>query len=341
MSGLDDLEARPWESDFHQAMRRIECAFPELPRAGEAFSPKEEPVRLGQDPSLEFVPAALRQFRAPREGKPGRLRVGFLGLFGPQAPLPLHFTEQARNRQRGAGDRTLGAFVDLFQHRMLLLFHRAWAVNHPAVREDRPYEGSFRRYLAALAGALGRPHGPTLEQAQLGFVARFLQPARNAEGLEAILGEYFACPVRVREYMPEWLEIPKSQAWCLGRSPEQSTLGHSTVVGRRVFQPSQKFRVELGPLSLPSFQGFLPGTAGFKELQELVSGYAAPELSWDLRLRLAPRQRPNFRLGRAGRLGRDIWLGRSPEQRSGAESGAARSTREEDVIVDPQRRASA
>jgi type VI secretion system protein ImpH len=341
MSSLDDLEARPWESDFHQAMRRIECAFPELPRAGEAFSPKEEPVRLGQDPSLEFVPAALRQFRPPREGKPGRLRVGFLGLFGPQAPLPLHFTELARNRQRLLGDRTLGAFVDLFQHRMLLLFHRAWAVNHPAVREDRPHEGGFRRYLAALAGALGRPQGPTLERAQLGFVARFLQPARNAEGLEAILGEYFACPVQVREYLPEWLEIPQSQAWRLGRSPEQSTLGHSTVVGRRVFQPSQKFRVELGPLSHATFQRFLPGTTGFKELTELVSGYAAPELSWDLRLRLAPRQRPNFRLGRTGRLGRDIWLGRRADQRPSSNEGTVLTSREEDVIVDPRAHASA
>jgi type VI secretion system protein ImpH len=263
------------------------------------------------------------------------LRVGFLGLFGPQAPLPLHFTELARNRQRGAGDRTLGAFVDLFQHRMLLLFHRAWAVNHPAVREDRPREDSFRRYLLALAGALGGPHNATLGRAQLAFVARFLQPARNAEGLEAILGQYFACPVRVREYMPEWLEIPPSQAWRLGRSPEQSTLGHSTVLGRRVFQPSQKFRVELGPLPLTTFQSFLPGTPGLAALEELVSGYAAPELSWDLRLQLAARERPDFRLGKAGRLGRDIWLGRRADQRRGIELGGPR---EEEVIVVPRLR---
>jgi type VI secretion system protein ImpH len=109
------------------------------------------------------------------------------------------------------------------------------------------------------------------------------------------------------------------------------------VVGRRVFQPSQKFRVELGPLPLATFQSLLPGTAGLEELEELVSGYAAPELAWDLRLRLAPRQRPDFRLGKEGRLGRNIWLGRRADERAGAKSGAPR---EEEVILVPRARAS-
>ncbi|UCE31921.1 MAG: type VI secretion system baseplate subunit TssG, partial [Burkholderiales bacterium] len=45
------LEA-PWAFDFFQALRRIEAAHPELPRLGEAQRPRDEPVRMGQEPSL-------------------------------------------------------------------------------------------------------------------------------------------------------------------------------------------------------------------------------------------------------------------------------------------------
>jgi hypothetical protein len=38
------------------------------------------------------------------------------------------------------------------------------------------------------------------------------------------------------ELADEWLDIPESQAWRLGRRREQSTLGESTLVGRRVLQ---------------------------------------------------------------------------------------------------------
>ena len=335
MSPLDALATRPWDFDFHQAMRRIDCSFRELPRAGEAHTPEQEPVRLGQDPSLEFSPAALRRFVAPEAGTKGKLRVGFLGLFGPHSPLPLHFTELAQNRQRGAGDRTLGAFVDLFHHRALLLLHRTWTMSQPTARHDRPEEDGFGAYLSALSGEVGPRAGGACQRQRWSFAAHFMQPKRNADGLEAMLGAYFACAVQVREYMPEWLDIPESQAWRLGRSREQSTLGESTVVGRRVFQPSQKFRIELGPLSHADFERLLPGSAGFAELDRLVSAYVGAELAWDVLLRLASTERPRLRLGRSGRLGRDTWL-QPAEGQTESPRRPLGSNRDQDLLIDPR-----
>lgn len=312
MKALAELESQPWAFDFHTALRRIECAFPDRPSSGLAAHPAEEPVRLGQDPSLSFAPAPIVSYRAPTAERVGRLKVAFLGLFGPNGPLPLHLTEHARDRMRGVGDRTFAAFVDLFHHRMLLLFHRAWAASQPTVGQDRPETNPFAQYLGSLCGlgspgVLGRDAIP--DHAKFQFVGRLMSPARNAQGLEAMIGSYFGLPVTIEEFSGDWLELPPENRWKLGYSPDVSALGMTSIVGRRVFQRTQKFRVVLGPLTRPDFQGMLPGGARLDTLAHLVRAYVGDELAWDLRLVLSPEERHQLALGRGNRLGYDAWLG--------------------------------
>ena len=76
-------------------------------------------------------------------GDPAKLPVNFLGLFGPNGPMPVHITEYARERQLNAHDPTLVGFLDLFHHRILSLFYRAWAVNQKAADLDRPKDARF------------------------------------------------------------------------------------------------------------------------------------------------------------------------------------------------------
>lgn len=312
-AALTELTTRPWSVDFHQALRRIDASFPHLPRAGHAPSPRLEPIRLGQDPALAFAPAALARFQPPSAGSRGRLLVGFLGLLGPQGALPLHVTELAHERAR-AGDCALSDFLNLFQHRMLLLLHRAWASADAAAREDRPHDGAFRRYLSALCGQpapAANAHPAVSQRAHWAFSACFLHPARPPAGLETVLSHYFGCTARVHCFVPDWLELPPSLGWRLG-CHGLGQLGVSTVVGRRVYQPSQKFRVELGPLSHAAFEQLLPGAPGFTQLSSLLGSYAGPELRWELLLRLEQSEQPALHLGKRGRLGRDAWLAAGP-----------------------------
>jgi len=58
LSALAALLENPHAFDFFEAMRRVECAWPALPRLGTATRPSDEPVRLGQQPSLDF-PATM------------------------------------------------------------------------------------------------------------------------------------------------------------------------------------------------------------------------------------------------------------------------------------------
>ena len=328
MNPLADLEAEPWSFDFHTALRRLDCAYPDRPPSGHAARPAEEPVRIGQDPSLAFAPAPIRSFRSPSPERSGRLRVAFLGLFGTQGPLPLHLTEHARDRMRGVGDRTFAAFVDMFHHRMFMLFHRAWAASQPAVGQDRPGSNPFAGYLGALCG-LGAPglleRDPLPDHAKLQFVGRLMHPGRNAAGLRAIVGAYFGLPVEIEEFAGDWLELPAENRWRLGYSAEVSELGKTSIVGRRVFQRAHKFRVALGPLERRDFQSLLPGTKRLEALAHLVRTYVGDELNWDVRLVLHPEERRQLALGRGSRLGYDAWLGKNQSAGVGTE----------ELVVDP------
>lgn len=121
---LDALEAHPARFDFYAALRQLECAFPHLPRIGQAARSADEAVRFGQQPSLAFEPAILA---ALKPGNTPKLLLNFFGLMGANGPLPIHLTEYVRDRQRNRNDPTPAAFFDVFHHRMISLFYRAWA----------------------------------------------------------------------------------------------------------------------------------------------------------------------------------------------------------------------
>lgn len=312
---LRALARAPYEFDFHQAMRRLERAFRELPRWGEALRPTDEPIRLGQDPFLNFAPSTILGFTPASEKRPPRMAVAFLGLFGPHGPLPLHLTEYVRERIRNVGDETFAAFADVFHHRMLVLFHRAWAQSRPAVSRDRPRTDRFLTYVGSVAG-LGLPslrgRDPALHLARLHYAGRFSMAVRNPDGLRALLVGSLALPVAIEEFVGEWLPLPDAARFRLGFSAEVSSLGQTTVLGPRTFSRSQKFRVVLGPLSERDFSRFLPNGAGLSDLTALVQSYVGQELMWDVELVPAKSIGTQLRLGRNGRLGFDAVLGRPP-----------------------------
>ena len=85
---LAGLAQAPWDFGFCHTLRRLDCLQPERPRIGASPRPADDPVRLGQRPSLRFAPAELAALEQPPGGLPPRLLVYFLGLLGPNGPLP-------------------------------------------------------------------------------------------------------------------------------------------------------------------------------------------------------------------------------------------------------------
>lgn len=306
------LRDQPDGFEFFEALRRLECAYPQRPRLGESAKPSEDALRLCHTPSLAFPASALERYSPAGDGKPARLHGLFLGLFGPNGPLPLHLTEYAMDRQRNAKDSTLVAFADIFHHRMLSLFYRAWACAQPTVQWDRPEEDRFRLYVGALVGLStrgleGRDALP--DQFKRFFAGRLVAQARNAEGLRGLLEHFFHVPVRVLEFVASWMRLPKEAHLRLGSSPEVAGMGRTAVMGEYVWGSQQRFRLRLGPLTRAQFGNFLPGGEALRQLVAAVKTYVGEEKAWDVQLVLKRDEVPSTRLGQSGRMGLTTWLG--------------------------------
>jgi type VI secretion system protein ImpH len=307
---LEALAASPYRYDFYQTMRLLECLWGDQPRWGTAPRPADEPVRLCQAPDLSFAPTAIAAFDAGTDRARPRLTVYFGGLFGPNGPLPQHLTEYARERLRNAGDPTICRFLDLFHHRFLALLYRAWAQAQPHVSRDRPEADHVAGFVASFIGvtpASFRHRDGLPDPAKLFHVSTLARHVRNADGLAAILHQFFDVPVRIEEFVGHWLLLQRRDCTSLGRSG--AVLGAEAVLGRSVWDRQSKFRIRLGPLTWRQYESFLPGHGPLQRLVDWVRFYLCFELDWDVRLVLGRREVPPLQLGRGARLGWTAWLG--------------------------------
>ena len=95
------------------------------------------------------------------------------------------------------------------------------------------------------------------DEAKLFHAGALIRQVRNAEGLAAILQQFFRVPVQIEEFVGHWLGLSVGERTRLGR--EGATLGSGTVLGSRVWDRQHKFRIRLGPLCLDQYERFLPG----------------------------------------------------------------------------------
>lgn len=308
---LRALEREPHRFGFFQALRKLECEFADRPRLGEGKRLRDDPVRLGQEPSMAFAPSTLSRFDGGKEGRAPRLFSYFFGLFGPNGPLPVHLTEYAHERILHEDDETFSRFADVFHHRLLSLFYRAWATTRPEVSFDRPSGDYFGEYVASTFG-LGfeslRERDAMPDLAKLHHAGLLALQTRNARGLESIIESYFCVTTRIQEFVGQWLDLPHEYRCRLGSSRDTGILGHNLVVGARVWECQQKFRIRMGPLTLRDYERLLPRGESQTRLEAIVKNYIGRELAWDVQLILKRREVPRLELGGSGRLGWTTWL---------------------------------
>lgn len=318
LAPLDGLEAAAYRFDPFEALRRIECAYPERPRLGASARPADDAIRIHQTPSLGFAPAALVRYRGAADSCPGVLEQYFFGLFGPNGPMPLHLTDYAHDRLHNHRDSTFAAFADIFHNRFAALLYRAWATSRPAVSGDRPEDDRFSDYMDSLIG-LGQPAMRERDRwpdaAKRFFAGRLASAARGPEGLEAVLVDFFALPMRIEEYAGEWVRLgPDVQmrlgaALGLAESPGAGCgLGVDTIIGEAAWSAEHRFSIVAGPLDREQFLSFLPTERRLAALASIVRNYTADELAWELVLLIRARDVPATRLGEEGILGWTSWL---------------------------------
>jgi type VI secretion system protein ImpH len=304
-SAEQKLFDEPYRFQFFQAVRLLERLLPErLPVGrvsdeGQVIAPSREVARFRSHASLRFPPSQLYDLERANTGEEGgdanppRMEVAFMGLTGPLGVLPNVYTELLIERKRRK-DLALHDFLDLFNHRFISFFYRAWEkYRFPVAYERDPGEGLFTRSLFALInmGTRGlRDRMNLRDEGLLRYAGLIAQRPHSASAIAAIIGDYFMVIARIEQFSGQWLKLDAGSVTTLGSA--NNSLGSTAVAGTRVWDCQSKFRVKLGPMSYEQFADFLPRGSAFKPVMDLIRLLAGPEFDFDLQLVLKSEEVP-------------------------------------------------
>jgi type VI secretion system protein ImpH len=322
----EQLFDEPYQFEFFQAVRLLERLLPDrLPigrvtEEGQVTAPEQEVVRFRTLASLVFPPSQIQHLEAAGDGEhphPPEMDVAFMGLTGPLGVLPNHYTELLIDRKR-AGDHTLQNFLDLFNHRMISFFYRAWEkYRFPVAYERGLGSDQFTSSLFAVIGLATRglqELTSVRDDSLLCYGGLIAQRPHSSSAFAAIIGDYFSVQTQIEQFAGQWLKLDDESVSRVGQA--NSIIGLSTVVGTRVWDSQSKFRVRLGPMNYKQFIAFLPVGSAFEALMEIIKLLAGVEFDFDVQLILQAKEVPGAvlttRARRRPMLGWNTWLKTKP-----------------------------
>jgi len=307
--------------DFFQAVRLLQRERPEAAPVGTGDDPSRESIRFASQVSMGFAPSDVVSIELGEvDEDPAQMTVSFLGVATPHSygSLPLSYAEMIMGLERDK-NFALRHFLDLFNHRLISLYYRAWEKYRFALayeRDSRKNPGIFERAVFALMGMgtdAQRGKMACDDRALLARAYSVRGRATSAQGLAELVRSYFKVPVKVRQFVSCWYPIEDSERTRLGVT--SCSLGQDINLGSRVHLAQSRFRLCLGPLAWDNFRDFLPTGKAFRPLVEMTGLAAGPEFDFDCQLVLNASSAPGIRLGAgagAPQLGWSTWLHTEP-----------------------------
>ena len=305
----------PYRFEFFQAVRLLERIYPEKSPIGEGVTPNNEVVRFKNHLSLGFPASQIQAIKEEEnqftEQSEVEMFVNFMGMLGIVGVLPIHYTELAMNRAR-YGDHTFASFMDIFTHRAVSLFFKAWEKYRFPVQYERGND-SFTEYLFDFVGiGTAGLHGrmDLDDESLLPYSGLIAQKPHSSGALSQILSDYYGVEVKIKQFFGQWLDLEEESLTRIGKA--NCSLGLNTIVGTRVWDFQSNFRVVLGPLKFIQFQSFLPKGTAYKPMISIIKFMIGHEQEYDVQLKLLAKEVPSCilttRAVRKPMLGWTTWL---------------------------------
>lgn len=289
------LQDEPYRFEFFQAVRLLEKIFPERRTVGRNAMPGDEMVRFRSRVGLDFPASEIHEIRESVDEKTEteklEMIVNFMGMIGVSGVLPQPYTDLVLDRVRH-GDTAMWSFLDIFTHRAVSMFYRAWRKYRFPVGYERGND-DFTAYLFDLVGLgtkglRGRMQLP--DESLLPYAGLIAQKPHSCNSIENVLSDYFGARAKIEQFCGQWLALEPSDYTRLGRV--NSKLGESSIAGTRVWEQQSKFRVKMGPLDFNQFQAFLPNGSAHRPLKSMVKFMIGLEFDFDTQLILKKKQVP-------------------------------------------------
>ncbi|MDX1804795.1 MAG: type VI secretion system baseplate subunit TssG [Alcanivorax sp.] len=285
---MQALLSAPYQFDFVQAMELLESSDPLRQRFGQGLDRR---VRLLPSDNLVFPATDVRDCQQQEQTL--TLMMGFLGLYGIDAPVPHYLLDRTTAEDDDAA--RMRAFLDVFNQRFYVLIYRAMQISRPAA-------GMLPEAFIGCASALaGQPRTtPGCRRFPAGRV-------RTASGLQALLRDAFPdLALEVRDCQPVWQALGHGSE--LGA--ESFCLGDNSILGGRAYMANGAVVIRLGPMDEQQAQALLPGQADNQRIRQLIGDYLHNQVGSELQLRVTPSGRFGRALGRDPiHLGWSLWLG--------------------------------
>ena len=315
--GMDLHDDAP-SFEFFQAVALLQRMLSDRRPVGHFFSPEDETIRFHVNPRMGFPASEVQELQLHNDA-PADMMVNFMGLTGPQGVLPYVYSELILERLR-AKDRSLAAFLDIFNNRAIALFYRAWQrtrfpVNYAAGELD-----FFSHYLRDLLG-IGTPglaERQRLEdEALMHYISLIAMQSRSAVALEQVLADYFDMPVQIEQFTGAWYSLDQATQCAMNERDSMSTqIGSGAVVGDAVWDRGGRVRIRIGPIGLKRYDDFLPGGSAHAALRAITKFFSNGCVDFEAQLVLDRKEVPPVELDydarHPARLGWVSWAKTAP-----------------------------
>ncbi len=308
------LRERGPKFGFFQAVQLLHRLRPQSVPAGEHGPASAEPVRFRHDPSLTFSASDVAALDLPEDAtKPATLTATFLGLTGAVSPLAMHFSEEVLSAERN-DEHSLQEFYDLWHHRLLGLFFRAWKKYRFSVGYRSNFDDVFSRRALALVGidaGGARPERGLPAATQLSLAPLLSARTRSERTLRIVISRMFpGVQVEIAQFVRRTARVSQEDRFLLG--VQSTTLAQNVTLGAHCVDRSGRFRLILGPLGREASEPFLPGGRHFARLRDVVGQFTRGVLECELELRVAEGGVGRFQLARGATLGVTTQLAGQP-----------------------------
>jgi type VI secretion system protein ImpH len=306
---LDELSKDPeelYQQGFAPLLRYLDANAPLSTRIGYSVSPKQDCARFGQTALLHFHSSAFTVVRFEPKSGDYKLKNSYWGMLGINGPLPSHLTEYAIERNYRLKDKTFTEFLDVFNHRFISLFYRAWADAEPTVSHDRPELDTFKKRLNAFSGE-ANVYKDTFDQnrnVHQYLSGLFSHKNRSSKVLSQVLSEYLQLEVSIEEFQGQWYQLEKDEQTQLGKN--NFSLGVDSISGNRTFQRSFNFAINVGPIDYSDYIRLLNNNQRLKSIVELTQKAVGQEYEFSINIILKAHQSRPSQLGSA-KLGINSW----------------------------------
>ncbi len=312
---LQKIIHEPQQLDIHQLIYLLETMRPLNPRFGKNIDPHRDVIKVVAHPETSPSSTVIESLQLMKTGRP-KLSSNIFSLVNLNAPLPEPFKELILERLK-AKDTAMMAFLDVFHHRLMALYHLFQAKRFPHLSHKKSYHspaGVVMRYLSGYQLS-------SVKQQALFFDCLWRQ-SRSLQGLLLMLNGLTNITFQVMPHQGSWKRAPNTDgSYLCTRQEKHNVLGQSLILGTGTWDQNAGFDLLADNLSFEQIKHFVPfknpklGGSTYTLLKKSLRQYLGtlPKVSLCLRLKNDDNQATTLN-GKQG-LGFNTWLaGDPPEQ---------------------------